>query len=217
MKGLLFWGLLPLLLPQALYVRHTAPRFAAAAGPDHGSIGEGDAVSLLAVGDSIVAGVGADSLASALVGQTAASLSSALERRVDWHAIGRVGLGSAKIIEQLLPELPARQADFIIVSAGVNDITGLTTIAAWRRNLGCLLECLSTHSPMAVIGVAGIPPMKDFPLLPQPLRAMIGLRASAFDEAARKKTGEHERAVYVPVEFEPDPARFAGDGYQPFP
>ena len=59
MRNLLFWGLFPLLIPQALWVRKTAPRTAPAAGPRSGTVGDGRPIRLVGVGDSIIAGVGA--------------------------------------------------------------------------------------------------------------------------------------------------------------
>ena len=88
MRSALFWSSLPFLLPQALYVRQTAPRFAPAAGPTSGAVGEGTQRTLLAIGDSIVAGVGASELPKAMVGQTASALATSLECRVNWQALG---------------------------------------------------------------------------------------------------------------------------------
>ena len=158
MKNVLFWGVVPFLLPQALYVRKTAPRFAPAAGPSEGMWGNGTRTRLLAVGDSIIAGVGASELSKALVGQTAAAIAASLNCCVSWQAHGISGYNSTKILDHLLPALPDVTADYIIVSVGVNDITGLTTLRKWRQNLSLLLDKLHAHSPDAVIAIAGMPP-----------------------------------------------------------
>ena len=215
MKDLLFWGVLPFLLPQALRVRKTAPRFAPAGGPPEGVAGNGAPARLLAVGDSIIAGVGASQLSKALVGQTAMAIAAARNCCVEWRAHGVSGYDSAKILERLMPGLPDHAADYIVVSVGVNDITGLTTLRKWRGNLSLLLDKLRAHSPDAVIAVAGMPPLHGFPLLPQPLRATFGMRSRSFDAATRKVVAEHANAVHVPVDFEPEPHRFAADGYHP--
>lgn len=215
MKNLLFWGAVPFLLPQALYVRKTAPRSAAAAGPTEDSTGDGDEIRLLAVGDSIIAGVGAAELSRALVGQTAEAIALSLDCSVSWQAYGVSGYKSSTILERLVPELPDLAADFVIVSVGVNDITGLTSISAWRKNLSLLLESLRQHSPEAAIAVAGMPPMHRFPLLPQPLRATFGLRSRSFDEQLISIVDEFANTVHVPVEFDPGPGKFAPDGYHP--
>lgn len=215
MKNLLFWLLFPLLVPQALYVRRTAPRFAPASGPTEGLAGNGEQRRLLAIGDSIIAGVGASELSSALVGQTAAAIAESLNGSVSWRAMGVSGHDSAKILEQLVPKLPQDRFDYIIVSVGVNDITGLTSTRRWRRNLSRLLTELGAHSPQAVIALAGMPPLHAFPLLPQPLRAVFGLRARTFDEVATDVAEGLRGTIHVPLDFEPHPDAFAPDGYHP--
>ena len=215
MRNLLFWVMIPFLLPQALYVRKTAPRFAPADGPSFGSSGNGRHTRLLAVGDSIIAGVGATELSRALVGHTAAAVAASLNCRVSWQAHGVSGYDSAKILELLLPELPDAEADFIIVSVGVNDITGLKTLRKWRQNLSLLLDRLRAHSPGAVIAVAGMPPLHGFPLLPQPLRATFGMRGRSFDEEVRNLVEGLLNTVHVPLDFDPAPHQFAADGYHP--
>lgn len=215
MKNLWFWLAFPFLVPQALYVRKTAPRFASACGPAAGSVGSGEPVQLLAIGDSIVAGVGASKLSAALVGQTATALADLRGCRVSWRALGVSGYDSARVLECIVPELPDVAFDYVIVSVGVNDVTGLTALRAWRRNLSLLLAELQAHSPGALVAVAGLPPLHGFPLLPQPLRAAFGMRGRALDEVAIEVMRGLERAMHVPLDFEPDPAGFAPDGYHP--
>ena len=215
MRSLIFWLLLPIVLPQALWVRRTAPRFAGAAGPNEGTVGEGRRRKLLAIGDSIIAGVGATCLSKALVGQTSLALSELLSCEIRWSALGRSGARSGTLLDEFLPKLEARDADFILVSIGVNDVTSLTSQTAWRRNLGDLLAALSRMSPAALIAVAGIPPLGGFPLLPQPLRAMFGFRGTAFDRAAQRVVADFPNAVYVPIDFETSPDKFSADGFHP--
>lgn len=215
MKSLLFWIAFPFLIPQALYVRSTAPRFAPAGGPTEGHVGDGDEIRLLAIGDSIIAGVGASELSRALVGQTARALAGSRRCRVSWRALGVSGYDSAKVLEHLVPDLPDVTFDYVVISVGVNDVTGLTTTRQWRRNLSRLLRALHARYPTAKIAFAGLPPMHGFPLLPQPLRAVFGMRAQTFDEIAREVAIANQNAVHIPLDFEPDPEKFSPDGYHP--
>ncbi len=215
MRRLLFWSALPFVLPQALRVRKTARRFAAAAGPEFGSVGHGAKFKLLAIGDSIVAGVGASTLAHALIGQVAKALAQPLAARVEWQALGIVGADLRKIVRDLVTQLPPEPVDAIFVSAGVNDVTGLTPTRVWRAQLSALLCALNKHSPNAPIVILGLPPMQRFPLLPRPLRAVIGLRAEILDQIAMIEIAKHPNAVHLPLKFEARPQDFSGDGYHP--
>ena len=215
MRSLLFWSALPFLAPQALYVRQTAPRFAGAGGPNTGSSGHGEPLRLLALGDSIIAGVGASELSKALVGQTADSLSATLGRRVDWRAHGYVGANSTRLLDEHLPDIEDLEADIVITSIGINDVTSITTLPRWRENISTLFQSLVQRNANVVIAFAGLPPLSGFPLLPQPLRSVLGLRARDFDRVAIDVIDRHPQVVHVPVEFETTPDKFAADGYHP--
>ncbi len=215
LRRVVFWGSIPFLIPQALYVRRTAPRFAGASGPSQGVTGEGQPLRLRAVGDSIIAGVGASEHSRALTGRTAEVLSRALDRSVDWSAHGRIGARSSDLLADLIGRMSPDPADVVLVSVGVNDVTGLRTTTTWVRNLTTIIERLREHSPEAVIALAGLPPLSIFPLLPQPLRAVIGLRGRMLDQAAREVVAMYDGVVHVPIHFEIAPEKFAADGFHP--
>ncbi|MFK8031734.1 MAG: SGNH/GDSL hydrolase family protein [Gammaproteobacteria bacterium] len=215
LSRLAFWLLFPLVVPQALYVRKTAPRFKGAAGSPFGRVGKGDVCSLLAIGDSLIEGVGAQTLDKALVGQTAKSIAARFSVAVDWIAFGKIGATTEKVHEVLLPKIPARQFDVILVSVGVNDVTGLTRTAKFEGNLRGLVVALHAQCPQAQIAIAGLPPMNEFPLLPRPLRWLLGWRSKTFDSIVARVAAERPLVVHIPVDIEPDPVKFAGDGYHP--
>jgi lysophospholipase L1-like esterase len=215
MRSILFWGLFPFLLPQAIYVRKNAPKVVEAGGAKEGSIGEGKNFKLIAIGDSIISGVGAEKLTDALVGQTAKELSEKLDCEISWVSRGSIGADSTKILNRLVKKLPNEEADFIVLSVGVNDLTGLKSLSKWDKNLGDLLKALNEHSPKAIIALVGIPPLRVFPLLPQPLRALFGVRGESFDKVGRKVVSKHQFTVHVPLDFEPTPDKFSVDGFHP--
>ena len=212
---LLFWMSLPLMLPQAFVLRRTAPRFAAADGPTQGSIGAGRDVRLLAIGDSIVAGVGARRLTGALVGQTAVALSESHDIRVHWQAIGETGMTTRRFLDTCMLSLPQEPQDYIVISLGVNDVTSLHSLGQWRRDLRELFADLEARYPGALVLLCGMPPLRGFPLLPQPLRHWIAMRGEAFDDASQQLAEGFENVRHVPIDFEPEPADFADDGFHP--
>ena len=213
--NLAFWGLFPFALPQAIWVRRTALRFAPAVGPAGGVVGDGPKLRLLAAGDSIIAGVGAGRVERALVWQTSAALARRLGRSVQWNANGLIGARSDSLLARYRAVAGAKPADVVLLSSGVNDITSLTRQADWRSNLRSVFAGIVAHSPHAVVAVAGIPPLGAFPLLPQPLKAAAGQRGMAFDRVMRDVVSEFPQVLHVPVAFPADPARFSPDGFHP--
>ncbi|MEM7357145.1 MAG: SGNH/GDSL hydrolase family protein, partial [Acidobacteriota bacterium] len=206
--SLAFWLLLPFAAPQGLWMRRVAPPFPPAAGPTQSRVGYGDPLHLVAIGDSIVAGVGARTQDEALPGRLASALAARLRREVRWSALGRVGARAAQVQESLLPALPAQPFDVAMVSVGVNDVVQLSSANRWRRDLGALLDGLRAASPDGLIVLAGLPPLWGFPLLPQPLRFLFGLRARHFDTIAVQESSGRRSCLYLPTRFDPRPEKF---------
>lgn len=215
LRSALFWLFFPVIVFQGLRLRKTAPILSGAAGPASGTIGSGPSYRLIGIGDSIISGVGASTLERALVGRTARKLSRDLNGRIHWTAHGSIGARTDRVLNRLIPGLGDTPADFMVVSVGVNDITGLSRVSQWKKNLDAILNGLRRHSPGAITAVSGIPPLWGFPLLPQPLRFLMGMRGNMFDRAGRRVVANHSLAVHVPVHFDPRPEMFSPDGYHP--
>lgn len=212
----LFWLGLPLVLPQALLVRARATRLPPASGPDGAAIGAGPVRRLLAFGDSIVAGTGVGQLADAMPGQLARALAAQHRVRVEWRAHGTNGWRVSDLLAALPGlELAAAPPDWIFLSVGVNDTTGLTRGADYARRLGALLDGLCAAAPQTRVLLAGIPPMQRFPALPQPLATVFGWRAARLDAIAAEVSARRPRVQHVPTPVPEDPGAFAADGYHP--
>ena len=214
-KRILFWSLLPLGIPQGLRLKRTAPRFGAAPGETSGVVGTGKRISLVAIGDSIVEGVGAGSADNALPGATAKHLARILEAEISWQAVGKIGATSFSVLKELVPLLSKNPVDVFIVSVGVNDVTSLSRTGRWDANLTALFKSLRAHSPQATIVMVGVPPFGRFPLLPKILQLAFGIRGETFDVVARQIIQQMEGVIHVPLDFDPQPEKFSADGYHP--
>ncbi len=219
MPELIALPLLPFLIAQGKHARRVTPRLPEADGPTAGIAGNthsGLALSLLALGESPVAGVGVPTHEKAITGQLAQALSSRLQCPVAWQACGKNGVTAREALEQLVPQLPAEPVDLALVAVGVNDTTAFRPVSSWRRDLVSLLEALDARCAPRHIIVSGLPPVGHFPALPQPLRWVMGLKASALDAAARDLAPSLPRTHYVPLSLDTqDQAMMASDGYHP--
>lgn len=218
-RSLAFWPLFALLVPQALWVRRSTPRFAGAPGPREGTTGNGATHRLVGLGDSVIDGVGCSSSASALTAQTAEALAERTGACIHWRMAGRSGADTRRIRSTLLPGAGIEAADFVVVSAGVNDVTGLKRRATFRAELSGLLADIRSRAPSAIVAVAGLPPMDRFPALPQPLRAALGLRARQFDRVVSEVAANAPGVVRIGIDLDatdiPATEQFAPDGYHP--
>jgi lysophospholipase L1-like esterase len=204
--------LLPIALVQGLWVRQTVPRLPPARGR-RGAFGAGPrSLSIVGIGDSIVAGVGVDRQEQALLGHLARRLHERTGRPVRWQARGLNGADSATILERIVPRAPA--ADLYVLSAGVNDAVRGLSPARFARHVTGMVHALQERSPTASIVFAGIPPLERFPALPWPLAALLGKRSARLQAAIRELAPQIGLMCF---DFPPElPAGgFAPDGFHP--
>lgn len=211
-------ALAPLLAAQGRAVRRNTPQLPGAAGPSTGEVaGPAPALRLLVIGESTVAGVGAPSHAEALGGQLAAALAAELGRAVAWRAAGEIGLTASAVRRRLVPALPAEPVDAALLALGVNDTLRLRSAARWTADLMALTAELRERAGPAPVFLAAAPPMGRFPALPQPLRAVLGLRARLLNAAAAELAPRLHDVTFLPITVPVTPAIFCADGFHPGP
>tara|TARA_R110002072_G_scaffold3397_1_gene24885 strand:- start:82 stop:810 length:729 start_codon:yes stop_codon:yes gene_type:complete len=206
--------LFPVLVFQAVKVRRSALRLADPAGRRNGVSGQGPVLRLLIVGDSSAVGVGTSHQEEALLGHMRKRLSQT--NTVYWSVDAKTGATTADTIARLM-EIQPQKFDVVSVSLGVNDITGLVPLSVWLRRFSTLLQLIESRFQANVICVSGIPQMRYFPLLPQPLRWVVGAQANRFDRALRRLLANRTGCRFVEVDFEPDISRMSPDGFHPGP
>jgi len=204
----------PLLLLQALRLRKRALRLPEASGPRGGTLGAGPALRLLIVGDSSAAGVGVSTQNEALSGQLTTAL--AAHNTVTWQLIANTGATTATTLARLHAETLG-QADIALVILGVNDVTRGGPQAGWLRTHARLRALLRHRTGAQRLYIGEIPPLGAFPLLPHPLRWLLGRRAARFDAALRIALAGEPDCAYVPLPDTLDPADMAQDGFHPGP
>ena len=212
---LLRLALAPVFLAQGLAVRRRATRLPEAEGPRAGRAGRGPLLRLLVVGDSSAAGVGVAHQEGALAGRLCAALSD--DFTVQWQLRARIGATTESTLDSLR-QLDAVPFDAAVVALGVNDVARQVPLRRWLARQQELVELLHTRFGIRRAYLSGVPPMGRFPLLPQPLRAMLGARAAAFDEALAGFARGQPRLRHLPFDAAAlDPALMAPDGFHPGP
>ena len=211
----LFWLCLPWVIPQAWWTRSQLPRFKGPPGSLAGQFGDTPQIRILGLGDSIIAGVGAEAPNETLTAQYAKAWYERYRVAVSWRAYGRIGASTPKVnvlIEKISVEEPA---DIILISTGVNDILGLCRTRSWQQSLQELIDSTHQKYPSAQLIFLGIPPLHLFPALPSPLRNVFGLRAQRFDELAAQWITRQDGCHYGRILRPPPPEAFCADGFHP--
>lgn len=208
------WTLGPLLLAQGKHVRRVTPVLPEPAGPRDGVAGSGTTLRLLVVGDSAGAGVGAATQDEALSGRLVARLAKRF--RVEWRVAARTGATTASTIRQLERVEPF-ETDVVVVSLGVNDVTGDVGVTRFLKRQARLHALLRKRFGARLVLASGIPPMHHFPALPQPLRWYLGARARELDRALAESLPDGHGTEHLPFEGDVDAAHMAADGFHPGP
>jgi lysophospholipase L1-like esterase len=204
----------PLLVVQALRLRTRLPRLPEAEGERHGVEGDGPLLRLLIAGDSSAAGVGVVHQKDALAGQLTRRLAQACGARVEWRLVAQSGLTTAQTLHRLQREsLP--HFDLAVVLSGVNDVidqvpshhavSARDSLANWLRN------ALGVHH----VVFAPLPPVHEFPSLPQPLRWIAGSDARRHDRALERWAASRADVSRVVIDLSLNRGVMAADGFHP--
>jgi len=205
-------ALSPLLAAQAAFVIARAERLPEPEGPRRGEAGQGPALRLLILGDSSAAGVGARHQSVALSGQLEARLAE--NSTLTWQLEARTGATTASALE-VARALPGARFDVALVALGVNDATRFVSARRFAEARRALHEVLHARFGIRRIVSSGLPPMGQFPLLPQPLRGVLGARAAALDAMLAELCAEDAALAHVPLDLPFEPHLMASDGFHP--
>ena len=181
----------PVLFAQGRRLKRDTPRLPDAAAPWHGVTPGPDPLTLLVLGDSTAAGVGAATQDEALPGHLGRELAALTGRGVRWHAIGENGADAREFIERYLDEActllaaDASRTTVVFLSIGANDALGLRSRGAFGRDIRTILGRLREASPQADILVSSLPAFFRFELLPQPLKGNLYRHSRSLEDGAR--------------------------------
>lgn len=206
--------LFPILVAQGALVRRSALRLPDPSGRRHGVSGKGPEIRLLIIGDSSAVGVGTSHQEEALLGHMRKRLSQT--NTVYWSVNAKTGATTADTIARLQKCAP-QKFDIVSISLGVNDVTANVPLSEWVQRFSNLLLLVDQKFNADVICVSGLPPIQHFPLLPQPLRWVLGAQAKRFDQALRDLVSNRNGCRFIEMEFEPDVSKMSPDGFHPGP
>lgn len=203
----------PLLTAQALKARKNATSLPEPPGHRHGVLGSGPDLHLLIVGDSSAAGVGAPRQREALSGQLTQALAESY--RVSWRLVARTG-STTRTTLPLLRAQEVQVTDVALVVLGVNDVTSQIPLKRLLHHRAELYRRLFKDWGAKRVIATGIPPIDKFPLLPNPLRWLLGLQARRFDRALARQAASLG-VDYMPFDVPLTPQMMAKDGFHPGP
>ena len=170
-------------------------------------------LNIIGVGDSVIEGWGLCSFRDSVTALVGDGVAQATHRSIQWRALGRHG-AKAHDIARMIQVEETSSVDIAVVSVGVNDVVGLTSLLQWQRAIFQIVSQLRDRSPVKILFL-GVPPMHGFDRIPQPLRGVLGIRAQMLDLVVKRSLAGLSFARHVPL----NPADLEGgmaiDGFHP--
>lgn len=205
------WCLSPVLLVQALWVKLITPQLPEYKTPESGETSTNPKLSILLLGDSSAAGVGATCFEESLMGQLIQQLPFGFSYRI----LAFAGDKSETSLERL-KTIEEQTYDVIITVLGVNDVTAGTSVDDWLITQQQLQDLLINDHQAKQLIVCGVPPMHDFPALPPKLRHYLGHKATQLDQALQQQLADSD-TQYFSLRVFPSNLSAARDGFHPGP
>ena len=145
----------------------------------------GPAITYVVLGDSTAAGVGAAYEDGIAVG-TARHLGGRF--RVTMHNFGVSGAQIEDVAEEQVDQAVRVKPDVVLISAGANDVTHLSSIPSMREDLRDIVTKLRSANPDVRIVVTGAPDMGSPPRIPWILRWLTSLRTRLVNRMVEVET-----------------------------
>jgi acyl-CoA thioesterase-1 len=177
----------------------------------------GPRMTYVVLGDSTAAGVGGDYEAG-IATSTARALGETF--RVTMTNLAVSGAQMSDVRREQLPAAKALRPDLVLVSAGANDVTHLSSIRSMRADLRTIVEQLREANPAVRIVITGSPDMGSPPRIPRLLRGIASWRTKAVNRMFVEEATEH-RLTFAPIAkktgplFRRDRSLFDADRFHP--
>jgi lysophospholipase L1-like esterase len=169
-------------------------------------------ISILVIGDSTAAGVGASSPSESTAGLLGASLHASVEN----HAVS--GAVTADMQGQLA-QAKLKHYDLVLIQDGANDVVSFHSLANVNMQMQALLSNVQHYSDHVVLLTAG--KIGDAPLIPWLFSGLINARAAKLQSLFTASAAQ-AGAAYVDLSgsqsdaFSNDPAKYyAADTFHP--
>jgi lysophospholipase L1-like esterase len=172
---------------------------------------------VLVVGDSSAAGVGVAHQDEALVGHLTRRLAQLTGQPVAWRVSAKTGDTTQMVLHRVQQEHAAQpmHADVAVVATGVNDLHDQVPSHHAVAHRAALADWLLAHTGARHVLMVPLPPVHQFPLLPNPLRWVVGADARRHDEALAQWAATRHDVSHIRVPMTLGWHNMAADGFHP--
>lgn len=216
--GLVLLFVLVVLL-EILIAKHDPPKDFANPLSDPKRFGKGERhLEYVVMGDSTAAGQGA-AYKYGIAARSAKHLAGN-QTTVTMVNLSKSGAKTRDVLEKQLTHAVDVQPDLVLISAGANDVTSLTSPKKARKDLQKVVDRLIDVNCEVKIVITGAPDMGSIPRFAQPLRFLAGLATTRYNRTVLP-VAEEEDITFAPIaretgsRFRQNPGLFAEDDFHP--
>lgn len=179
--------------------------------------GSGDPLRYLVLGDSTMVAEGG-TYTTGIAVETARHL--ARGRRVELKNVAVSGAQVTDVLHDQLPRIGTFRPDVVLLAAGANDVTHLTSARSVERDLEQIVNALIAMNCDVRIVLTGAPDMSTPPRIPRLLRPVAGWRTKVLNRVFRRKAEQHGLTFARIAEetgplFARDKSLFSSDAFHP--
>jgi acyl-CoA thioesterase I len=177
----------------------------------------GRQLTYVVLGDSTAAGIGG-TYGSGIAVSTARHL--AQHNTINMTNLSVSGARMSDVRRLQLPIAEALRPDIVLVSAGANDVTHLTSVRSMRADLHVIVSTLRAANTDVKIVITGSPDMGSPPRVPRLLRRLAAWRTKQVNRMFRSEAGAYD-LEFAPIAdvtgplFRKDRSLFASDRFHP--
>lgn len=212
--GITSWLLVPVALYQGMRLRARTERLVPPDGRPFGQAGSASepAFSILVIGDSSAAGVGADHVEETVGRQIAQCLSDKTGASVAWRTAGSNSAICEEVRDHVVPNLERLPYTHIILTVGTNDMKNFLTAKRFKRGFGGLLYALKAKWPEATLIWSPMIDMHTVPAFPPMLARIMEMRGRIINRVGRQLCRERY-AIAAPQLDSTNSLGFSVDGF----
>lgn len=189
--------LLPILYVQGKKIKRTVPRLPEATGDSGLSSGAFNrTLNILTIGESTMAGVGADTHEEGFTGTLAKELAAELKSNINWKVYAKSGYTAKRLNDSIISGITENPMNLIVIGIGGNDAFELSTPKKWRNDVRTLINNLQLKFKNVPILFINMPPIKEFPAFTPLLRSTIGNLVHILGDELEKLVQDFENVHY---------------------
>jgi lysophospholipase L1-like esterase len=219
--------LLPILYFQGKKIERTIPKLPEATDIEGTSVADSaQSFQIVAIGESTIAGVGANSHATGFIGTLANELSAQIPATISWKVYAKSGYTAKCVTQKIIPTIEEQHVDMIVIGLGGNDSFELRTPKRWNKHINDLIKTIRSKYSKTPIVFANMPPIKEFTAFTGTFKFVIGNLVLHLGKELEKVVKHHENVYFNARNLEYDdliarmnldatPEDFFSDGVHP--